>query len=67
MAIRVLADGNRRELGAQALEQRGQAVVRAAMVRDLDRLDVWQRERQQRLALGVAGEQQIEAAGADDR
>ncbi len=54
-------------LGPQPLEHLGQARVGAAVVGHLHRVHVGQVEREQRLALGVGGEQQVEAAAADDR
>ena len=68
MAVVVAAaDLDRGDLGAQPPQHVGQPRVRAAVVRDLHRLDAAQREREDRLALGVGGQPDVERAGADDR
>ena len=66
MAIGVLLPHlDRGHLGPEAVEQCGQAGIGAAVVGDLHRLHVGQRERDERRALGVPGEEEVEAPGAD--
>ena len=66
MAVGVLSDGDRGDFGADAFEDLGQSWVGAAVVGQLHGVDVGEREREERLALGVAGEEQFEAVAADD-
>ena len=62
MAVRVLPpDLDRGELGLGAREQRGQAGVVAAVVGDLEDVDVGQLERAGDLGLGIGGQQHVEA------
>src|SRR4051795_4056101 len=61
------ADLDRSHLRMQPLEYLREARIRAAVVRDLHRLDRPQGERQDRLRLRVGGQPQVEAALAHDR
>ena len=57
--VGVRAHLDRRQLGPQAGEHLGKARVGAAVVGHLHGVHVGKREREQRLALGVGGEQQV--------